>query len=397
MLSRGVAMSLGLLLPTIVQAGAGIELRPVVSTNVYNPCGTYLRGETVTVEVFASQSPEGNLELLRLVQLDFTDSDPSLVLPTTVTWAATTNHFAFLADDGGTARRHSNTFHGNTAIPDLGPNASEQLNLPADGTCVKLGEFEVRMPTTSGTFLLDVMNATSTNADRGAQIRFGFSLGGTSPITAWRADTSDLTGGTYSFDVIDQAVLATTPGDSGSLPSTDANHILIDFDRPVGASGPINLIGLVQIKELRADCGLGGTDLAAGGNFTFSLENGGTTLRIVEDAVGAPTPGQFTTRTWYAVVNSAWPGVPAFKVDLVSLVADVDNTLFPDFGDITALLNVNLQAADDSNRRADVDGSGAIDFGDVTAILEVLTAPGAPGAPSKPSGHDATTSSLCTP
>ena len=389
MLSRGVAMSLGLLLPTIVQAGAVIELRPVVSTNVYNPCGTYLRGETVTVEVYASQSPAGNLELLRLVQLDFTDSDPSLVLPATVTWAATTNHFAFLADDGGTAKRLSNTFHGNTAIPDLGPNASEQLNLLGDGTCVKLGEFDVRMPTTSGTFLLDVMNATSTDADRGAQIRFGFSLGGTSPITAWRADTSDLTGGTYSFDVIDQAVVTTAPGDGGSLPSTDTNHILIDFDRAVGPNGPINLIGLVQIKELRADCGLGGTDLAAGGDFAFSLENGGTTLRIIESSTR-----QLTDGTWYGVVNAAWPGVPAFKVDLVALQGDVNGSLFTDFGDVSSLLAViNDGAATDANRRADVDGSGFIDFGDVSALLANIDT----GTPAKPSGHDSTTSTLCGP
>ena len=389
MLSRGVAMSLGLLLPTIVQAGAVIELRPVVSTNVYNPCGTYLRGETVTVEVYASQSPAGNLELLRLVQLDFTDSDPSLVLPATVTWAATTNHFAFLADDGGTAKRHSNTFHGNTAIPDLGPNASEQLNLPADGTCVKLGEFDVRMPTASGTFLLDVMNATSTDADRGAQIRFGFSLGGTSPITAWRADTGDLTGGTYSFDVIAQAVVATTPGDGTTLPSTQSNHILIDFDRAVGPDGPIILIGLVQIKTLTADCGLGGTDLAAGGDFTFSLENGGTTLRIVE--TNSP---QLTNQTWYGVVNNgSWFGIPVFKVDLVSLVGDVDNSRFTDFGDIPSLLGFVDQLTDDFNRRADTDGSGFVDFGDIPTLLGVVDT----AAPSKPSGHDATTSTLCGP
>ncbi|MFQ5495825.1 MAG: hypothetical protein ACE5EX_10645, partial [Phycisphaerae bacterium] len=80
---------------------------------------------------------------------------------------------------------------------DLVQNGIRQLTLPGDGTEVVVGEMNVTLPMTTGTFTLDLVNVAGTGADTGAQVRWGFGGPG-DMITAWRPP-ADLIGGTLDL------------------------------------------------------------------------------------------------------------------------------------------------------------------------------------------------------
>ena len=117
MFRRGLALSLVLGMGSIVQAGAVVELVPSASSNPFNPCGSYSANETVTVEVFLSQTVTVGPHYLRMVQLDFTASHTALGIPTAlISWTDTTDHFEFIDNPipiitGGTFREFFRTTH----------------------------------------------------------------------------------------------------------------------------------------------------------------------------------------------------------------------------------------------------------------------------------------------
>lgn len=199
MFARVAGVCLTLAVVSVAQAGAVVELVPDHS-------GPYALGEAVLFEVQLSQSPTGDDQLLRYAQFDFTATDPLLspALPVTfpsVKFWSTDDTCHYIEDDLAGARPNVVSMAYYFADPlVLGPNPTDQLGLPGDGTSMKIGDLQITCPETVGTYDLDVMNAGQADADvGGADIRFGFELvTGVDVLTTWRANTGELTGGSYA-------------------------------------------------------------------------------------------------------------------------------------------------------------------------------------------------------
>lgn len=379
MLKRGLALSLVLSVGSIVQAGALVELVPSGSTNPFNPCGSFSAGEMVTVSVMLSQTPTGADQYLRMVQLDLANSDPALGSPSAMTWTATVNHFPFVQDS-----RLSNTYHGDLVIPDLELNTVDQFLLPFDGTAVEVLVFDITMPGASGSYTLDVLNSSDTDVDRGGQIRFGYGLGVT-PLTTWRG--SELSGGSITFDVVDQALTATTANSDGgnTFVRLRRNIARLTFNTDIAAgAGSIALNGQVEIREMLAGGGFG-PDLAISAvDFGFSVENvgGPRVLRIEEIA----DPGVLEHQKWYAIGNAgAWGAVGSFTTQFFVLKGDANTDGNVNFTDLNFILGFNGISepvlADDAP--ANTNGDTTVNFTDLNAALGFNGS----GTLPMPSGH----------
>ena len=382
MFARGLAVCLTLAIASVAQAGAVFELLPSPPQNPYNPCGYYAPGEVVTVELFARQSTVGDDQYLRLVQLDFSDSDSALGLPAAITWAATDRHFALIQDEGGTAKRFSNTFRGKVppldpAPEDLGLDITRQLLLSGSSfTSEKVGEFDVTMPGAVGDYVLDVVNSDESHPDKGGQVRFGYSLIMTEYITVWRADTGDLTGGTFTFHIIDQALIASSPGNQKSLSRVQKNIAKLTFDTDLGAVGPVAIAGQVEVVQLLAGGALGG-DLSASFSFEIANDGGGDPRVLVVKDTGANM-----SEAWYAIRNVGWGVVPAFEVQYRVLPGDIDGNGFVLSNDVAAV-NAAFGPCPTGDCPEDIDGNNFVLSNDVAAA----NANFGPGPP-KPDGHD---------
>lgn len=113
---------------------------------------------------------------------------------------------------------------------------------------------------------------------------------------------------------------SSSPACGSSLWRSQNNTILLDFECHNGPCDPLQApeAGDLQISTI-SDGGAFGTDLNTGANFTVTLENGGTRLRILENGT------QFTHRTWVTIrhANESWANAENFKVDLVVQIGDV--------------------------------------------------------------------------
>jgi hypothetical protein len=230
------------------------------------------------------------------------------------------------------------------------------------------------MPNLFGDYTIDVRNAGSSDADRGGQIRFGFSLPSTDPVTTWRFNTGDLTGGVLNLSVVDQAVATSTPDTGTSLWRNTANVVRITFDRNI--TQPTS--GQLEIRELLAG-GAVGANLS--GSFTFTLENdGGGDPRVL---VIKDTGSNLTHRSWYTVRNTGnWTAVDVFHGDFVVQVGDANRdgrVLFNDLGVING--SVPCFAACDAF--LDINGDNRILFNDLGVANGSI--PSFPVA--KPAGH----------
>jgi len=404
MLVRNLAMVLSLAMASMVQAGAVVEL---VATPTK---ATYAQGEVVDVQVFLRQDAAGPDHFLRQIQFDFNATDaalaPGIVLPRThIRTALSTDDINFwyfgsttrcAAVDATCGEKHfiiqdlATTINPGAGIMSvtygidnfdntvqLTKNVQMQIVLPGDGTAVKVGEMNVTMPSADGPFVLDVLNAAEANVDKGGQLRYGFSLAGTEPITRWSANGGQVTGGTSTFVVGGgggaAALVSSDPACGVSWPRSANNFAMLTFDGDLTAPGA----GEVEIRELLA-AGAFGADLSA--NFTFSIVNDGgglpRILRVVENGT------QLTDRKWYAITDNGWTGVDAFKVDIVHLIGDADGNgrvLGADAG----LINSRISPLPQVDSRMDTDGSGRVLGADVGLANSKIS----PLAVPKPSGH----------
>ncbi|MCH7597340.1 MAG: hypothetical protein IID35_12390, partial [Planctomycetes bacterium] len=220
MLRRGLAFSLLLAMVSAAQAGVIVDLVPATA-------GPYAQDQSVDVDIMLRQDPTGSDHSLRFIQFDCntTAAELTLIPPTIhslanspnirfwnfvgVTNCATSTDAAcgsghFLEDvlNGPRGRILSATYYF-TNPADLGENTTAQRILPGNGDAVKVGVMRVRMPSQDGAFMLDVVNATETNPDvGGVDVRwgFGFNVNG-EPLTTWRANTGEITGGTLEMCV----------------------------------------------------------------------------------------------------------------------------------------------------------------------------------------------------
>jgi hypothetical protein len=329
----------------------------------------------VMVEVDLRQPPKGDDQLLRFIQLDFSQSDPALGLEApSMTWEFGERHYFEPA--GQRPGLLAAVYKGHPEDPDnpdMGPNPDFQLLLPAAGS-LKIGTFELSMPGTPGDYVLDVLNADDADVNHGAALGFGFGFTPDDPISMWRANSGDLTGDSVVLTVVpegDAALTTSAPACDATVSRFQNNVFRLTFGGDVPAPGAGELV----INELLDD-GEFGDDLSA--SFTFVVE-GESILRIAESG------DVLDNERWYAVRNTGgWAGVAAFEVDLVVVAGDVNGDRFNDFADlITILAGLTGDADDDSPY--DVNGDGFVDFADISAAFAFNGSFGT--LDTKPGGH----------
>ncbi len=369
MLRCGLALGLFCLMARIGLAGATISLVPA------HP-GPYLGGESFTVDVLVSQDT-GVLKLLRAIQLDFSDTDPALEVSVD-SFERTEGHI--LDMDLG-----PDSFGPNTASmvyfftdpSNLGPNPHVQINLPADGSAMKVATLNVTMPLRPGMYVLDVMNRDTVDVNLGAIVFFGFGLEPNDPVTILRPGAG-LPGGVWRFDFEGKGVrlVSSYPACGQSLCRIRRSFIILTFDGPIGLPGP----GEVQVLRLADGGQFSGPDSSS--DFTFSLveEN---VLRMQE--VNDPH-SNLVNRAWYTVVSNGWTDVAPFRVDLLVQRGDISNdnrTSSIDMSLINSAYCVALGCGDD--RREDLNGDRRISSADRSFARAFLYA--GVRIPTKPSGH----------
>lgn len=420
---RGLALGLVLAAASAVQAGTQIRLVPQnVSSNALNPLGHYLPGEVVNVNVYAVQTPAGPDHLLRLAKFHFDASSPQLVIGSIAFGAyKATGHYVDESLTTGPAGIAAAYTFANAA--NLGPNPTNQLALPGNGTAALVGSFTVTMPAAPGSYTLDVMNAAGANNDVKAAVTYGFGCAPATPcanglhpddvfpVTTDRPGAG-LTGGTLALTTNTPTVLAgpagvpaplvpvtfTHPNDLGNLWRTSQQVIRIAFTSNIGTAGALPSCPPIEIRELTAGPtpatganfagGVFGADLNTGTNFSCTIENDpsqGNTPRILKilDTVAS---AQLSHRKWYAVQNvGAWAGASPFRMDYRLMAGDADNNGLVNAADVG---NVNASQAGFSalldQKRADIDGNrivNAVDIGLTNANVPMG------GFLLKPAGH----------
>ncbi|MGD2110401.1 MAG: hypothetical protein PVI86_13555 [Phycisphaerae bacterium] len=190
---------------SVVNAGmVEVELIPD------NP-GPYYGGESLTVDVWVHSQIDNDVGLRR-VQLDFTNSDPGLLLGSTFEF----DYAGVPEDIGG--------YEGST-FPDLPVPSTTNLlgclcpsafiRLPALGS-VRLGSTTLELASDPGMYALDVLNHDDPNLTHGATLQLA-NLG--TPEVVWRAYTGDLTDGRYQFVVVPEPGTLTLALVVGLLPT----------------------------------------------------------------------------------------------------------------------------------------------------------------------------------
>ncbi len=374
MFRRGLASCLVLAFASVTLGGG-----PPTATITLVPSdpGPYEGGESFTVEIRVSQDT-GVLKLLRMMQIDLSDSHAGLV--TGVSWLETAGHY--LDTDLGAASfgmaTASKTYYF-TNENNLGPNADAQTDLPANGSAAPVGTLNVTLPSAPGTYRLDVMNSDNTDPNIGALVIFGHGIDEVGdPVTILRPG-SGLLGGLINLVVPggDADLVSSSPMCGQSLWRTRGNFILLTFDGPVS----LPAAGQIQVRELLANGMYGTMDLAS--NFTMALEAGGTRLRM-QEATGVDS--SLVNRRWYGITENGWSGVNGFKVDVLVQKGDVNIENRVSSADASAINNVlcpQLGCGDD--RREDVNGDRRISSADRSIVNGFLT--GGAVIPQKPGGH----------
>jgi hypothetical protein len=179
-----LSLLLLVVLTPLAHAGVTVEVVP-------DDPGPYFGGESLGLDVWLySEWPED--VWFRLVQLDFTDTDPALDLDP-----------AFMFDYSSLFFGDAGWVEGSDDLPVpwtentlLVAHPAYFLALPAGGS-LHIGSIGLGLPDEDGTYRLDVLNADEPDPTFGATL--GFFVG---PVEEWRAYEGHITGGTYDFVVI---------------------------------------------------------------------------------------------------------------------------------------------------------------------------------------------------
>ncbi len=392
MYGRVLVLGIGLLVASSSYAGvADVEVLLRVQSQYGDP--PYAVDTTIMVDVLLSRVANGDPLPVRMLQLDFSDSDPDLGLALHRTHdygtASDWIHFWYFtgafpgiclldrSPDCGQNHYFEDDLAGarpgviSMAYLGFSANTFEELMIPGDSTeSIKVGVIDVTMPAApaTGLFRLDLMNATLDDPDTGgAELHASHDL----PLTPFRAVDGTLVGGWIDLEVgdpceqlanIDFAALDLTEYPCDASLSRNGNNVLrFLFDIPLDT---VPAPGEIEINELQGP-GVYGPDIS--GSFDITIENGNV-LKITE--VG----NVFANETWYAVRNVGnLCAAGDFEVDYAVVFGDADGFGGTSFGDLAAIFNVlqnGLPAnslADSS--RFDIDGFGGISFGDIAAAF----------------------------
>lgn len=171
-------------LASVVQAEVAVELVP-------NQPGPYVGGESLTVDVWL-RSEVSSDEALVGIRFDFQDSDPTLSLSPTFTFDFSSIYPAPVVYD----IRFTDLPVPWTDNPAMCLCPELFLQLPAQGS-LHIGSFDVQLPTQSGVYRVDLLNADEADPAFGAVIGVG---------VLWWAHNGEITGGAYEFVVNGSAI-----------------------------------------------------------------------------------------------------------------------------------------------------------------------------------------------
>ena len=274
-------------------------------------------------------------------------------------------HFIEDVLTGARPKVMSDTFYFVDPLNLTGP-ASAMRVLPGDGSSIRMGRLTVRVPMTLGNYTLNVMNASQANPDLGGgDVRWGYGIDvDGNALTTWRLpDRSDrwnrgVSGRRDAWGMPDRCeeLVSADPVHRKTLWRTTKNLSRLTFD---GALSAAPTAGQILIQEMIAG-GTYGPDVSA--NFTFTLESGGTVLKVINNA------NTLQHRKWYAIRNTGgWAAANAFLVQYVVQMGDANNdgrVLFTDLANINA--GIPTDPAADTNRR-DINADARVLFTDMAA------------------------------
>lgn len=174
----------------------------------------------------------------------------------------------------------------------------------------------------------------------------------------------------FSSSTVDNSVMG-----KKTLWRTKKNIVRVTLDRSIGSDGVISNPGFRIVECLRGS--LEGPDLSS--NFSFTLEAGGTVVRIQDTSAG----GCLVNRTWY-VLRFVQVDNTLKTIYIPLLVGDVDgNSVLSGSGDVSPIA-AKLSSpilSNDADRR-DVDGNMVISAaGDVSPVVAGLGQPTLPWCP----------------
>ncbi len=174
------------------QAGLVVDLVPDHTRDL-------LWGAHVTVDVFIRQDVPAKDQLIRFLQFDFNlYPKPEIIMPImgdppiTPFWDCGPACDVLYEVDGDLDGDPAGVISIDWRL-DI-PSPEYQVTLPGDGSPLRIGAFEVVLDfgdVYHGPWWIDLLDAE--DPIFGAELRFGF--GDDDPLTTWRADTGDITGG----------------------------------------------------------------------------------------------------------------------------------------------------------------------------------------------------------
>jgi len=273
MFSRGIALCSILALAAVAQGGVQVQLVPVYCPGgTCNPgtglcvggthnglacaCTVYAPNSVVQVDVKLAQTPGGADQLLRMVELDMTNTSASLgiVFPLThdKDTPGTGDDIYFWSFDSLANCVSTHSFCGfrhfvdfnllagpvdtrlkmfSIAFYGLSAEGTAQILLPASGAPVTVGKLQATLPGGAGNYTLNMMNPGDALADRGARVDFGFD-----PHIIWRdrATNANCTGAGTPF------ACCTGPG-TGTCPAEVTGGTLtftVGSEQCGGGTGP---------------------------------------------------------------------------------------------------------------------------------------------------------------
>ncbi len=154
--------------PSFVHQVAGSSVLTSIGLVPHTP-GPYALGSSVDVDVVVTNH-EGQAIQPRLIQFDFSATDPALSLPPTFNFQLVPP----LATDGQYARFETMPI-ATVVYTGLSPAPGLILDIP-DGGSIVLGTITVGLPAVAGSFFLDATNPNTPNLNFGARLDYGFDV-----------------------------------------------------------------------------------------------------------------------------------------------------------------------------------------------------------------------------
>ncbi len=412
MVSHGMALCSVFAAATIAQGGVQVQLVPTPNLALYPP------NSVVQVDVRLIQTG-GSDQNLRMIEFDTQATNSLLAIAMPLTHNRGTPapgddiHFCHFGSRPNCASTPSTCGSDHyieshlsagpvdtrvnvlsMAFHALSPNPN-QIVLPGGGSPVTVGKLTVTLPSNSGSYTLDLMNAGDMDSNRGARVDFGFD-----PHTTWRARDAapnNLIGGTLTFVVCSgppceqwcgilldgwTSVLAHSPNqsvpisliipDTGlfSEPRGGISKIVVSFDAPLNPAtvipanvtvcgndvndSPVDLSGIVVTTATTN----GNTKMEI--NFTPALPNYAKYRIALKSSIQGANGG------------SIGEGAACLSRILTGLQGDYTNDRrinATDLGGIRNLVGTNpINPASVIDIRADANNSGNINATDVGLV-----------------------------